>query len=716
MNKFLATSIFLLFSSLIYSQVDTTKINLANHLPTDSTEIQKHYTISIDKTLLKDKPPVAEHKPISMPDPETLVLINGLKVILIHNNKLPVVSYKLFFDYSPILLQEMKGVDLVFEKMWAKNGRKYNEKYIADYKWRTGTKMKIDAKSIYLEGLSRYKEKNMSIISDLAFRFNFTEDQLENEKIKISDSLYFASNTNEFIVDAVARNLMFGKNNPNGESYDINNIDSLTSKDVKKYYDSFFNPNNAYLVVYGDISMRELQRLVYKYLNRFRKGELIKGYYPQPYNLPQIEIDFIENYNSDDLSVWMGNVMNRVYHDENWLFEKTGDILLFDNKIGAFNDSYLETNNIDNLSYNYKEDGKYFALSYNSNEKDIAKTISKNIATLKKINSNNIIDSLHFDSFKDLILKNYINGMREPEIISDLYLMYYISGFGKYLVPNLSEIIDTISLRTLSESLEKKIISDKLRIVVSGKPKVAVPKLEKLGYKLNYYDQFGNTTFPPALDRAVPDSITVNYVIDRYVKSIGGLEKLKEVKKLLQWWVIDLNNNKLYIKNKYMLPNKRLSTYSNKEIIVLKTVFNGEYGYVQKSGMINDIEGNDFLKLTMERSIFPIIYYDEHGYLLSLESKIPLKGEECYKIRVEAPYGELSHLYFRISDGMLIRKEYIDIKTNKVLNFINFSDFKTFGDIKFPYKTETDIGGKKTTLTLTQIKINDENIRKRDFR
>jgi len=233
---------------------------------------------------------------------------------------------------------------------------------------------------------------------------------------------------------------------------------------------------------------------------------------------------------------------------------------------------------------------------------------------------------------------------------------------------------------------------------------------------LNYYDQFGVPTFPPSLDREVPDSINVNYVIDRYISARGGEDKLRSVKRLLQWWVVDINNKKLFVKNKYMLPNKRLSTYSNKEIIVLKTVFNGEYGYVEKSGTITEIEGKDFLELSMERSIFPVMYYLDLGYVLTLESQIPLKGEDCYKIRVEAPYGQEQLLYFRIYDGQLVRKESIDMNTGKIVNFTNYSDFKTFEDIIFPYKAEMLIGGKKTTMTLTQIKINDENVRNRNFK
>ncbi|MCK5906588.1 MAG: insulinase family protein [Flavobacteriales bacterium] len=716
MNKFLVTSILLLVVNVMFSQIDTTKYVQDTPALTDTVIGNTHYKISLNNEFKNKMPKPATHVPIQMLEASTFVLINGLKVILVENNKLPYTSFKLYFDYSDVLLKERKGADLIFAELWGKNGKKNKEADISDYKFRTGTNIIVDDKSIYIEGLSKYKSKNISLISDLAMQFNFTEDQFEETKSKLIDSLYFASNRNEFIVDAVARNLMFGNNNPAGESFSVDIIDSLKSNDVREYYNSFFNPNNSYLMVYGDISMRELRRLVNKNFRNFRKGDIIKGYYPQPYNLPQIEIDFVENYNSDSLSVWMGNVVNKTSFDENWLFHKSSSIILFDEEIGLFSTKFLHDNKMNNLLSDYDDEGKFFAIEYDVSEKDVAKSVHKSIESLEKVNSVDPLDSLGFEIFKSRVAQNYIKGLSDPLRISDLYLMYYVTGFGKYIVPNLMEVVDTISLPSVSSLLKHKLKPQQLRIVISGKPGVAVPHLEKLGYKLNYYDQFGVATFPPSLDRAVPDSINVNNIINRYISASGGESKLKEVRRLLQWWVIDINNTKLYVKNKYMLPNKRLSTYSNKEVIVLKTVFNGEYGYVEKSGTITEIEGDNFLELSMERSIFPVMYYSDLGYALSLESQIPLKGEECYKVRAEAPYGQELLLYFRIYDGLLLRKEVIDRTTGGVINYTNYSDFKTFEDIIFPYTAETLIGGKKTIMTLTQIKINDENVRSRDFK
>ena len=733
MYRFLLIGIIFLFPNISFSQIDTLNNgqtleiadsikfqNIISIVNVDSTRIdslkkERFFIVSLDSTDTRPAPNSAEYKSIKMIEAQTFVLTNGLKVILIQNDALPIVSYKLHFDYDKVLLGEKKGIELIFKKLWGENGKRYKKDLITKHKYISGTKIINDNKSIYIEGLRRYKSKNLKILSDLAFNFNYSKNDFIASKSEIIDSIYFSSNNNRTIVKNVARKLIFGAQNPIGETLEINNLDSLSYNDVSDYYKSFFNTSNAYLVVYGDISITELKRLVFKNFRKYRKKEVINRYFPQPYNLLQTEIDFVENYNNDSLSVWIGNVEDISSNKSNWFFNNTGVQLLFDKKHGLFQKQLLNSNTISDLEYNLKYDGKYFSTEYNVSADSVSKSIQKSIKALEYILNPNI-DSTRLSKVKELIKTNYINNLSDPKQLSNLYLMYYLTGLDKYLIPNLMNVIDTMKYDDISKLLQNSIKPNKLRIVVSGQPQITVPQLEKLGIPINYYDQFAVKTFPPSLDRTVPDSVNVNDVIAKYINAIGGEENLDKVSKMLQWWKMDINDTELFLKNKYMLPNKRLSTYSNKDIIVLKTVFNGEYGYVEKSGKKSKIIGNEFLKLSLEKSIFPIRHYLNEGYLLTIESQLPLKGEESYKIRVEAPHGEIALLYFRISDGFLIKKEVIDIKTNDVISSYNYSDFKTFENIVFPYKVETKFKDQQYILTLNQIKINDKNIRNRNFK
>ena len=733
MNKYLLIFSLIVNYTITYAQVDTilsinsyVKVDSNKTKPklniiADSTDYVSYYTIKADTTNSKLEPKAAIQHPLKLSKTQTFVTFNGLKVILIQNEKFPIVSYTIFFDYYNRVLGEKKGIDNIFYDLWGKSSKYYSAKDIETHKQTTSTKIEVGEKFIYLEGLDRYRLKNLKIISDLALGMSVTDSKFKEEKNRLKSEQYFNSNNNQYISESVGKFLMFGDKHPNGEKTNLNSIDSLSKADLTSFYKTYYNINNSYLVVYGNISLSELKTSVSKYFNKYKKHIIVNGFYPQPYNLRGTEIDFIENYSEDSLSVWMGNVDGLNGLDPKWFLDRAGEELLFRKDDGLIAKEVIRSENISNFSYNYRDMSKFFSIKYKVSEKYVSTSILNSVNVLKQVIEQPVENKLEntdliSTSLKYNLREIYTENLTNPKLVSFFYLKYYLSGINKFLIPNLMGILDTSKQSSITNHLKLRIKPNNLRIVVSGPPQIAVPQLEKLGYPINYYLSNGEPTFPPSLDRVAADSITVNYVLDRYIKTIGGADNLNEVKKLLQWWIVKVNNNTLYIKNKTMLPHYRLSTYSNKNMIVMKSVFNGEYGYIEKSGEINEISNKEFIKLSYEKSIFPIMHYQNDAYVMSVESKIPLQGEDTYKIRVEAPFGEVSFLYFRVSDGLLIRKDIINPKNENTIQKIEYSDFKTFNNIIYPYKINTLINGIETNMTLTQILINDKYIRKKNFK
>ncbi len=168
MRIFFTITISLLLSNLSFSQIDSTKnetailnsdsVNNRKFISTynfefDSIIEEKFYKLSFDNNFSRPKPPVDKFLPIKMIESQTFVLVNGLKVILIQNKKLPFVSYNLYFDYQNVVMNKKKGIELLFKDLWGKNGKTHKENEIIEYKDRTGTKVEVDDKWIYVEGL-----------------------------------------------------------------------------------------------------------------------------------------------------------------------------------------------------------------------------------------------------------------------------------------------------------------------------------------------------------------------------------------------------------------------------------------------------------------------------------------------------------------------------------------------------------------------------------
>ena len=74
-----------------------------------------------------------------------------------------------------------------------------------------------------------------------------------------------------------------------------------------------------------------------------------------------------------------------------------------------------------------------------------------------------------------------------------------------------------------------------MRVVVTGKGSDILAPLEKIEFngnqlKVNYFDKYGNATARPVFFKPLPEGLTAMNVIEGYIESIGGKDKLKTIK------------------------------------------------------------------------------------------------------------------------------------------------------------------------------------------
>ena len=78
---------------------------------------------------------------------------------------------------------------------------------------------------------------------------------------------------NQKSVTAVARKVervhAYGKNHPNGEFSTKESVESIQLNDIEEFYSSYFKPNNAYLVIIGDVSLELSEELIVKLFQLF---------------------------------------------------------------------------------------------------------------------------------------------------------------------------------------------------------------------------------------------------------------------------------------------------------------------------------------------------------------------------------------------------------------------------------------------------------------
>ena len=216
-------------------------------------------------------------------NPESFTLENGLLVVVIPNKRVPVVSHTIYYKVGAIdeppaksglahFLEHLmfKGTDKLkpgeFSATVARNGGQENAFTSQDY---TG---------YYQTVASDRLEKMMEIEADRMTNLVLTDKQIEPERnVVLEERRSRIENSPNGKLQELSGATLF-MNHP----YRIpiigweHEIRSLTRDDMMTFYRNWYAPNNAILVLSGDVTVAEVKPLVEKYYGKIPARALPK--------------------------------------------------------------------------------------------------------------------------------------------------------------------------------------------------------------------------------------------------------------------------------------------------------------------------------------------------------------------------------------------------------------------------------------------------------
>ena len=86
---------------------------------------------------------------------------------------------------------------------------------------------------------------------------HFQKKNLRKSKLRLFSGLSQTSTNADAMAGNVAAVLNYGVNHPYGEIQTEDDVNNMTLENIKSYYNTYFKPNNAYLVIVGDITPAE---------------------------------------------------------------------------------------------------------------------------------------------------------------------------------------------------------------------------------------------------------------------------------------------------------------------------------------------------------------------------------------------------------------------------------------------------------------------------
>ena len=223
-----------------------------------------------------------------------------------------------------------------------------------------------------------------------------------------------------------------------------------------------------------------------------------------------------------------------------------------------------------------------------------------------------------------------------------------------------------------------------------------------------------NNTFSGAPLKPVPQGMTAADVISTYVKSIGGADKIKDIKDFSYTATGNVQGQDIKLEYKYKAPDHILQSISlsSSNTVVQKTLVHGDSVSVSSMGQSQPVDDATGKKVKEQAVPFPELDYSKPGYKLSLAPDMEnIDGKDAYVISITSPSGISSKEYFDAATGLKIHKE---TTAGDASGSISFADYKEVNGIMFPF-SETISQAVEIHLEVKDVKINS-GLKDEDFK
>ena len=640
---------------------------------------------------------------------EKFTLSNGLQVIMVENHKLPRASASLSIENMPVIEGDKTGLSNMMGSLLGRGTSnitkdEFNEK--VDY---LGANVNFYSSGASARSLKKYFPEVLGLMADGVKNSQFTQEEFDKEVKVTLDGL----KSNEKSVTAIARRiesaLIYGKNHPYGESTTKATVSNITLADVQNNFNTYYKPNNAYLVIVGDINPSATKKMVTKLFGDWKKGNVPAVAFAKPENVNTTEINFINMPNAVQSEIVVANNIDLKLGDKDYYAA-----LLANSILGGGGTARLFMNLREDKGYTY---GSYSSVRQNKHAATFRATASvRNIVTDSSVvEIQKEINKIRYEKASAEELKNakakYV-GSFVMEVQKPATAARYALNIARYNLPadfyeNYLKNINAVTLEGVQNVAIKYFKGDKARIIITGKGIDVLNNLEKGDYVINYFDKKGNTTSKPAMTLPIPTGTTAKTVLDKYFKSIGGKDKVMAIKTTIMVANATIQGTPLVMTVKSASPNKTSQSIAVMGNVMQKKVFDGAKGYSEGRGQKTEMKPEEVTKAKNSNALFSDLDYTS-GKLLRIE---PIDGKNAIVLKhndTEAYYDMISGL--KVKEVKTVKTP--DGKEIKVPSV--FSDYKEVNGIKFPHSIGLKSGPMDLNFVVKEIKIN-EGVSDADF-
>jgi len=218
-----------------------------------------------DRTKL---PETGEAPDVKFPEIQRTTLSNGLKIVLAERHSIPVVNFNMVFDAGYAADQFTNpGTSKLLMDMLDEGTKTKSSLEISEELSMLGANLNsgssLDNSSVSLSTLKANLDGSLKIFADVILNPSFPENELSRLKKQLLAAIQREKVTPIQMALRVFPKLLYGEGhaygNPLTGSGTESSVEKITKDDLMKFHEYWIVPNNATLIVVGDITLNEVK-------------------------------------------------------------------------------------------------------------------------------------------------------------------------------------------------------------------------------------------------------------------------------------------------------------------------------------------------------------------------------------------------------------------------------------------------------------------------
>jgi zinc protease len=477
-------------------------------------------------------------KKIPTPNVITYTLPNGMKLYLLEDHELPIVSGtvrvrtgNLFDPADKVGLASVTGTVMRSGGTQDKTGDQLDEQ-LENIAASVESDIGETSGTVSFSALKENSGEVLAVFKDVLTQPEFRQDKIDLAKSEMRSGIARRNDDAHGVAEREFTDIVYGKDTPYGWDVEYATLDRITRADVVAFYRRYFFPANMLMAVWGDFSTAEMQAKLTQLFGGWNYEQPKVPPFPLVGEKAQPGIYLAEKDDVTQTFFIEGHLGGRRDDPDLPALEVMGDILG-----GGFQSRLVQRVRTKlGLAYdisagwgaNYDHSG-LFEIAGSTKSASTADTLKAVQEEIERIRSSQVTGD-ELETARQSLLNNLVFAFDTETKTLGRLLNYEYFGYPKDFIDRYQKGLEAVTREDVLRAARERVHPADLTIVAVGRTDEFRQPLATLGLPVSSID----LSIPEDGGSKPPEAAKAEKLLARVQEAVGGAEKLAAVKDMLE--------------------------------------------------------------------------------------------------------------------------------------------------------------------------------------